>query len=99
MQAASKFETVINLKTPAAEKLLGFCAFFALEGIPLDLIRGENTDEDENTEAIMTLAATSLIEHLNLGTQQPAITVHRLVQLRCARGSSSAARLSECSRR
>ena len=67
-------------ESPAAEKLLGFCAFLASESIPLDLIRSENSDEDENTEAIMTLAATSLIEHLNLGTQQPAITVHRLVQ-------------------
>jgi tetratricopeptide (TPR) repeat protein len=67
-------------ESPAAEKLLGFCAFLASEGIPLDLIRSENTDEDEHAEAIMALAGTSLIEHLSLETQQPAITVHRLVQ-------------------
>jgi tetratricopeptide (TPR) repeat protein len=65
---------------PAAEKLLAFCAFIAPELIPLDLISAHIADEDERAEAMMTLAAVSLIEHPNLEGDQPAITVHRLVQ-------------------
>src|SRR5262245_60307859 len=65
---------------PAAEKLLAFCAFLAPELIPLDLIGNTITDEDDRAEAMMTLASVSLIEHPNLEGDQPAITVHRLVQ-------------------
>jgi tetratricopeptide (TPR) repeat protein len=70
----------VAAECPAAEKLLAFCAFIAPELIPLDLISGSIADEDERAEAMMTLASVSLIEHPSLEGDQPAITVHRLVQ-------------------
>ena len=65
---------------PAAEKLLAFCAFLAPDLIPLDLVSADVTDEDDRAEAMMALASVSLIEHPNFEGDQPAITVHRLVQ-------------------
>ena len=65
---------------PAAEVLLGLCAHLAPERIPLDLIAGEITDEEERAEALMALTAVSLIEHTELDGGEAAVTVHRLVQ-------------------
>ena len=47
---------------------------------PLDLIAGDIADEGERAEALMTLTAVSLVEHVELETGEPAVTVHRLVQ-------------------
>jgi tetratricopeptide (TPR) repeat protein len=70
----------VATECPAAEKLIGFCAFLAPELIPLDLISDDIADEDERADAMMALSAASLIEHPNLEGDQPAFTVHRLVQ-------------------
>ena len=64
-----------------AEALLGFCAFLAPERIPLDLIPSDRPDEEERAEALLTLAAVSLIEHAKLDSGEPAVRTHRLVQL------------------
>jgi class 3 adenylate cyclase/tetratricopeptide (TPR) repeat protein len=66
---------------PGAEALLGFCAFLAPERIPLDLIAGDLPDEEERAEALLTLAAVSLVEHGELDDGRPAVRMHRLVQL------------------
>ena len=63
------------------EALLGFCAFLAPERIPLDLIPSDRPDEEERAEALLTLAAVSLIEHAKLDSGEPAVRTHRLVQL------------------
>ncbi len=70
----------VAVECPAAERLLGFCAFLSPELIPLDLIDDRIADEDERLDAVMALAGVSLIEHPNFKGEQPAITVHRLVQ-------------------
>jgi tetratricopeptide (TPR) repeat protein len=70
----------VAAECPAAEKLIGFCAFLAPELIPLDLISDDIADEDERADAMMALSAASLIEHPNLEGDRPALTVHRLVQ-------------------
>jgi tetratricopeptide (TPR) repeat protein len=64
----------------ATERLLGLCAYLAPERIPLDLIAFGAADEEEQAEALMTLTAASLVEHVELEGGEPAITVHRLVQ-------------------
>jgi len=64
-----------------AEALLGFCAFLGAERIPLDLIASDLPDEQERAEALLTLAAVSLVEHAELDIGEPAVTTHRLVQL------------------
>jgi tetratricopeptide (TPR) repeat protein len=79
----------VAAECPAAEKLLAFCAFLAPELIPLDIVSADVTDEDERAEAMMVLASVSLIEHPNFEGDQPAITIHRLVQ------AAMRARLSE----
>lgn len=68
------------IEQPAAETMLGFCAFLAPEAIPLDLITGEISDEDECAEALIALTAVSLIQHSKLDGGEPAISLHRLVQ-------------------
>jgi tetratricopeptide (TPR) repeat protein len=70
----------VAAECPAAEKLLAFCAFLAPELIPLDLVSSDVADEDDRAEAMMALSSVSLIEHPNFEGDQPAITVHRLVQ-------------------
>lgn len=65
---------------PTAETLLSLCAYIAPERIPLDLIATEITDENKRTEALMILAAVSLIDHEELDSGQPAVMLHRLVQ-------------------
>jgi tetratricopeptide (TPR) repeat protein len=65
---------------PATERLLGLCAYLAPERIPLDLIADDIADEGERADALMTLTAVSLVEHVELENGEPAITVHRLVQ-------------------
>ncbi|MFC1456970.1 tetratricopeptide repeat protein [Microvirga arabica] len=66
---------------PMAENLLGFCADLAPERIPLDLIASQIADEDERAEALMTLAAVSLIDHTELHSGGSAVTLHNLVQV------------------
>jgi class 3 adenylate cyclase/tetratricopeptide (TPR) repeat protein len=66
---------------PGAEALLGFCAFLAPERIPLDLIRSDLPDEEELAEALLTLAAVSLVQHAKFDSGEPAVRTHRLVQL------------------
>jgi tetratricopeptide (TPR) repeat protein len=64
----------------AAEVLLGFFAFLAPEKIPLDLVNDDVAQADDRAEALMALAAVSLIEHDVLDDGAPAVTLHRLVQ-------------------
>ncbi len=70
----------VAAECPAAERLLGFCAYLAPELIPLDLIDNDIPDEEERAEAMMALSAVSLIEHANLEGERPMVSVHRLVQ-------------------
>jgi tetratricopeptide (TPR) repeat protein len=65
---------------PAAEVLLAVCAYLAPDNIPLDLVVNEIPDEAERAEALMTLAAVSLVEHAELDGGEPAVVLHRLVQ-------------------
>src|SRR5262249_47680972 len=79
----------------AAETLLGFFAYLGSEHIPLELLSADVADEDEEAEALMALAAVSLIEHDEI-ENMPAVTLHRMVQaaMRSAlieRGTASAA--------
>jgi tetratricopeptide (TPR) repeat protein len=62
-----------------AETLLGFFAYLGPERIPLHLLSADVPDEDEQAEALMALAAVSLIEHEAI-EDTPAVTLHRLVQ-------------------
>lgn len=67
-------------ETDRAETLLGAFAFLAPENIPLDLVTGTLLGEEERSDALMALAAVSLIEHRILDDGTPAVTVHRMVQ-------------------
>jgi tetratricopeptide (TPR) repeat protein len=64
----------------AAETLLGFLAFLAPERIPLSLVTSDIVDDDARADALMVLAAVSLVEITQLADGSPAVSVHRLVQ-------------------
>jgi class 3 adenylate cyclase/tetratricopeptide (TPR) repeat protein len=88
---------------PGAEALLGFCAFLAPERIPLDLIPTDLPGEEDRAEALLTLAAVSLVEHAKLDSGEPALRTHRLVQLamrrRLAENGSASAMSARVTRR
>jgi tetratricopeptide (TPR) repeat protein len=63
-----------------AEELLGALAFLAPERIGLELIDDSILSVDNRAEALGSLAAVSLVEHLTLDKDMPDITLHRLVQ-------------------
>jgi tetratricopeptide (TPR) repeat protein len=63
---------------PAARTLLAHIACLAPDHIPTSLITEDILPEDARSEALLALTAVSLIEHT---TNEPAINVHRLVQL------------------
>jgi tetratricopeptide (TPR) repeat protein len=66
--------------TTQAETLLGIYSFFGAEKIPLEILTADMLPEDAKEEALMALAAVSLIEHEALEDGAPAVTLHRLVQ-------------------
>lgn len=75
------FDLAIDRATgecPPAETLLGFCAYLAPDDIPIELIRQALPDDQERTDALLTLASVSLIEHAE-GTDA-GLKLHRLVQ-------------------
>jgi hypothetical protein len=61
-------------------EVLGFFAYLATEPIPVDLIDEEVVEEDARAEALMALAAVSLIEHVTLENGAHGVALHRLVQ-------------------
>ena len=83
----------------AAETLLGFLALLAPERIPLSLVTSEIVDDDARADALMVLAAVSLVEITQLENGRPAVNVHRLVRAamraRLARHGRSEATLEQ----
>jgi tetratricopeptide (TPR) repeat protein len=66
--------------TAQAGTLLGVFSFLGAEKIPLDILTLAILPEDEKEEALIALAAVSLVEHDQLDDGAPAVTLHRLVQ-------------------
>jgi DNA-binding winged helix-turn-helix (wHTH) protein/tetratricopeptide (TPR) repeat protein len=64
----------------SAGTLLGLCAYLAPERIPVDLFSAEIPNANQRAEALLSLAAVSLIEHIELEGGNPAVSLHRLVQ-------------------
>jgi len=64
----------------AATEILGFFAYLGTEQIPLDLIDVAAVGEEARAEALMALAAVSLIEHVALEDGTQGVSLHRLVQ-------------------
>ena len=84
----------------AAETLLGSCAFLAPDRVPLDLVFGDIPDGGDREEALLNLAAVSLIEHTTLdGSGGPALKVHRLVQSAMRRRLAAEGKIEETSAR
>src|SRR5215208_5831244 len=82
----------------AAETLLGSCAFLAPDRIPLDLVFGDIPEAGDREEALLNLAAVSLIEHTTLdGSGGPALKVHRLVQRAMRRRLAAEGKIEETS--
>jgi tetratricopeptide (TPR) repeat protein len=65
----------------AAEKVLAHLAFFSGERIPLYLLPATLIDEDERADALAALTSVSLVRSDPISEDEPAITVHRLVQV------------------
>jgi tetratricopeptide (TPR) repeat protein len=63
-----------------ATEVLGFFSYLATERIPVDLIHATIADEEARAEALMALAAVSLIEYVALDDGAQGVTLHRLVQ-------------------
>jgi hypothetical protein len=63
-----------------ATEALGFFSYLATERIPADLIYAAIADEEARAEALMALAAVSLIEYVALDDGAQGVTLHRLVQ-------------------
>ncbi|MFI5012394.1 MAG: tetratricopeptide repeat protein [Hyphomicrobiales bacterium] len=86
-----------------AETLLGFLAFLAPEGIPLDLFSEEIVSEEDRAEALGALRGVSLIEYDALEDGSPVLTLHRLVQAamrtRVAESGTTAAIVTQLTRR
>jgi tetratricopeptide (TPR) repeat protein len=64
----------------AAEMVLGHLAFFAADRIPLDLLPTFLISEDERADAITALISVSLVRGDPLPSEEPALSLHRLVQ-------------------
>ena len=69
-----------------AETLLGIFAFLGPDHIPLDLITEKILDEDDRTEALISLFAVSLVEHRTLSDGAPLYVCIALYRRRCAAG-------------
>ena len=65
---------------PAAETLMGICAFLAPERIPLDIVTADVMSEIERGEAVAALQEVSLVTLEALDDGSAGISVHRLVQ-------------------
>jgi tetratricopeptide (TPR) repeat protein len=63
-----------------AEAVLGHLAFFGAERIPLHLLPDSLISEDERAEALMALVTMSLVRSDPLPNDEPAVSLHRLVQ-------------------
>jgi hypothetical protein len=77
------FELAIEKATeacPAAETLMGICAFLAPERIPLDIVTADVMSEIERGEAVAALQEVSLVALETLDDGSNGISVHRLVQ-------------------
>jgi tetratricopeptide (TPR) repeat protein len=70
-----------NHRTPKASTVLELCSVFAPDRIPLALIETGLSGEIERDNALIALAASSLITHDPISPETGAISVHRLVQL------------------
>jgi tetratricopeptide (TPR) repeat protein len=64
----------------AAEAVLGHLAFFAVDRIPLYLLPDSLVSEEVRADALMALVSMSLIRSDPLPNDEPAISLHRLVQ-------------------
>ena len=65
---------------PAAEKLMGICAFLAPDRIPLGIVTADVMSEIERGEAVAALQEVSLVTLETLDDGSAGISVHRLVQ-------------------
>ena len=65
---------------PAAETLMGLCAFLAPERIPLDIVTADVMSEIDRGEAVAVLQEVSLASLETLDDGSTGISVHRLVQ-------------------
>ena len=63
---------------PAAEALMGLCAFLAPERIPLDIVTADVMSEIERGEAVAVLQEVSLASLETLDDGSTGISVHRL---------------------
>jgi len=85
---------------PAAETLMGICAFLAPERIPLDIVTADVMSEIERGEAVAALQEVSLAALETLDDGSAGISVHRLVQevmrgrLKVMKGYENAAALA-----
>src|SRR5262249_32309569 len=66
--------------SPAADKLIGLCAFLAPDRIPLDLFTADVLSEIDLGEAVAALSEVSLATRETLDDGTPGLSVHRLVQ-------------------
>jgi tetratricopeptide (TPR) repeat protein len=64
----------------AAEALLGHLAFFATDRVPVYLVPDSLIAEEARADALMALVSMSLIRSDPLPNDEPAISLHRLVQ-------------------
>ena len=64
----------------ATETLLGFLAVLGSDRIPLDLPDESILPEDDRAEALMALAAVSLVDHVQAADGTQAVSLHRLVR-------------------
>ena len=65
---------------PAAEALMGLCAFLAPERIPLDIVTADVMSEIDRGEAVAVLQEVSLASLEALDDGSAGISVHRFVQ-------------------
>jgi tetratricopeptide (TPR) repeat protein len=64
----------------AAETALGQFAFYAPDGIPLELLRDALLPEDDRHDALLALAGVTLIRSDSADDDMPGVSMHRLVQ-------------------